>query len=204
MNRTDAQSELVRLYLQANEQLSRITIRGIDRARFFRNIVDPYILYDCLLYDAQLQPKYAFAVSHGRSRPVIPLNLPCSLSTPEELPLNDFFLHLRHLSDDSGSSLDNNPPNADRHITPGGSDWLWAVFAIMALADLGMVMWSVMRPRGTRFFHNIAIVILTTATIAYFAMASDLGATPVVAEFSRGNTFTRQIWVCISPSVCCK
>ena len=40
------------------------------------------------------------------------------------------------------SSLDTNPPNADRHITSGGSDWLWAVFAIMALADLGMIFWS--------------------------------------------------------------
>lgn len=42
----------------------------------------------------------------------------------------------------AGSSLDQNPPNADRHITAGGSDWLWAVFAIMALADLGMIFWS--------------------------------------------------------------
>ena len=42
------------------------------------------------------------------------------------------------------SSLDQNPPNADRHITPGGSDWLWAVFAIMLLADLGMIAQSFM------------------------------------------------------------
>lgn len=42
----------------------------------------------------------------------------------------------------AGSSLDQNPPNAQRHITAGGSDWLWAVFAIMALSDLGMIAWS--------------------------------------------------------------
>ena len=113
----------------------------------------------------------------------------------------------------AGSSLDQNPPNADRHITPGGSDWLWAVFAVMALATLGMITWSftvsiarglcareinlwhTQRPRGTRLFHNIATVILTTSTVAYFAMASDLGATPVRAEFGRGATNTRQIWV---------
>ncbi|KAI0818569.1 heat shock protein 30 [Irpex lacteus] len=94
----------------------------------------------------------------------------------------------------AGSSLDQNPPNADRHITPGGSDWLWAVFAIMALSALAMVVTSFMRPRGTRFFHNIATIILTTSTIAYFSMASDLGATPVRAEFSRGNTVDRQIF----------
>ncbi|KAI0705887.1 hypothetical protein BC835DRAFT_1537054 [Cytidiella melzeri] len=94
----------------------------------------------------------------------------------------------------AGSSLGTNPPNADRHLTSGGSDWLWAVFAIMALSTLGMVVWSFMRPRGTRLFHNIATVILMTATIAYFSMASDLGATPVRAEFGRGTTNTRQIF----------
>ncbi|KAJ2970456.1 hypothetical protein NUW54_g12724 [Trametes sanguinea] len=91
-------------------------------------------------------------------------------------------------------SLDQNPPNADRHITAGGSDWLWAVFAIMALSDLIMIFWTFSRPRGTRLFHQIAVIVLTTATIAYFSMASDLGATPVRAEFSRGNTINRQIW----------
>ncbi|THH30420.1 hypothetical protein EUX98_g3768 [Antrodiella citrinella] len=98
------------------------------------------------------------------------------------------------MSDLTGGSLSQNPPNADRHITTGGSDWLWAVFAVMALSTLFMVAWSYTLPRGTRFFHNIATLILATATISYFSMASDLGATPVLAEFSRGNTSTRQIW----------
>lgn len=57
---------------------------------------------------------------------------------------------------------------------------------------------KIQRLRGTRLFHQIAVIVLTTATIAYFSMASDLGATPVVAEFSRGNTGTRQIWVSAS------
>ncbi|KAK7693610.1 hypothetical protein QCA50_003179 [Cerrena zonata] len=92
------------------------------------------------------------------------------------------------------SSLDHNPPNADRHITPRGSDWLWAVMAIMGLSTLGMVFWQFTRPRGTRFFHNIALIILTTSTICYFVMASDLGATPTRAQFSRGTTGTRQIF----------
>jgi bacteriorhodopsin len=91
-------------------------------------------------------------------------------------------------------SLDTNPPNADRHITEGGTNWLWAVFAVMALATLGMVGWSFTRPRGTRFFHNIASIILATSTIAYFSMASDLGAAAIVAEWSRGHTYARQIW----------
>ncbi|OCH95534.1 family A G protein-coupled receptor-like protein [Obba rivulosa] len=93
----------------------------------------------------------------------------------------------------AGSSLDQNPPNAGRNITAGGSDWLWAVFAIMLLSDLAMVMWTFTRPRGTRLFHQIAVIVLTTATIAYFSMASDLGATPVTTEFGTPVT-TRQIW----------
>ncbi|KAI0748053.1 hypothetical protein C8Q80DRAFT_1059003, partial [Daedaleopsis nitida] len=91
-------------------------------------------------------------------------------------------------------SLDTNPPNAQRHITSGASDWLWAVFAIMLLADLIMVFWTFRRPRGTRLFHQIAVIVLTTSTIAYFSMASDLGSTPVRAGTGRNNSITRQIW----------
>ncbi|EMD38379.1 hypothetical protein CERSUDRAFT_113539 [Gelatoporia subvermispora B] len=86
-----------------------------------------------------------------------------------------------------------NPPNAQLHLTTHGSDWLWAAFSIFALSLLIMVALDFMRPRGTRLFHQIAIVVLATATIAYFSMASDLGATPVRAEFRDGNA-TRQIW----------
>lgn len=49
------------------------------------------------------------------------------------------------------------------------------------------------RPRGTRLFHQLAVIVLTTASIAYFSMASNLGATPIAAEFRGGET--RQIWV---------
>lgn len=50
------------------------------------------------------------------------------------------------------------------------------------------------RPRGTRFFHNIALIILLVSSIAYFSMASDLGATPIQTEFRAQGS--RQIWVC--------
>jgi bacteriorhodopsin len=46
------------------------------------------------------------------------------------------------MSDLHGGSLDQNPPNADRHITEGGSDWAWAVFAVMLLSTFGMIGWS--------------------------------------------------------------
>lgn len=53
------------------------------------------------------------------------------------------------------------------------------------------------RPRGTRVFHQLPIIILTTASIAYFSMASDLGATPILVEWQRHGGGTRQIWVSI-------
>lgn len=108
-------------------------------------------------------------------------------------------------------AVDVNPPNAEIHITDHASDWLWAVFAVMTVSMLGMFGWSHMvrlylpaackaltplcwqRRRGTRFFHNIALIILIVSTIAYFSMASDLGATPITTEFRA--TGTRQIWV---------
>jgi len=89
-------------------------------------------------------------------------------------------------------ALDSNPPNSPIDITAHASDWLWAVFSIMALADLLMVGWSFKRPRGTRAFHHIAIAVLTITSLDYFAMASDLGSTPVATEFRGGGA--RAIW----------
>ncbi|KAI1795942.1 heat shock protein 30 [Ganoderma leucocontextum] len=93
-----------------------------------------------------------------------------------------------------GGSLDQNPPNADRHITSGGSDWAWTVFAVMFVSTFVVIAWTFIRPRGTRVFHQIAVIVLATATIAYFSMGSDLGATPIQPEFNRGSTIARQIW----------
>jgi len=89
-------------------------------------------------------------------------------------------------------ALDLNPPNATYHISTNASDWLWAAFCIFATSLLVMVGLDLMRPRGTRLFHQLAIIVLTTASVAYFSMASDLGATPIQTEF-RGEG-TRQIW----------
>lgn len=62
----------------------------------------------------------------------------------------------------------------------------------MLVSMMGMFALTFLRPRGTRFFHNIALIILTVSSIAYFAMASDLGATPIQTEFRAQGT--RQIW----------
>jgi len=92
-------------------------------------------------------------------------------------------------------AVDINPPNATIHLVTHGSDWLWAVFSLMATSLLVMIALDFRRPRGTRLFHQLAIIILTTMSISYFSMASDLGATPVAVEFRKhGGDPTRQIW----------
>lgn len=92
-------------------------------------------------------------------------------------------------------ALDLNPPNAQLHISTHGSDWLWSVFSFTAFVLLVVIGLSFVRPRGTRLFHNLAIIVLTATSIAYFSMASDLGATPIATEFrDSGDGETRQIW----------
>ncbi len=77
-----------------------------------------------------------------------------------------------------------NPTVADIDITTHGSDWLWAVFSVMAATGLGTMIWSLKLSRGERAFHYLSAAILATASVAYFSMASDLGATPVRVEFT--------------------
>ncbi|OSC98327.1 family A G protein-coupled receptor-like protein [Trametes coccinea BRFM310] len=89
-------------------------------------------------------------------------------------------------------ALNSNPPNATYNLSTHGSDWLWAVFSLFGLSLLIVAAWTFTRPRGTRLFHQVAIVVLTTGALSYFSMASDLGATPIPVEF-RGDG-TRQIW----------
>jgi bacteriorhodopsin len=95
----------------------------------------------------------------------------------------------------ANDALRANPPNSDITINTKGSDWLWAVFAVMLLTDLLMMGWMFTLPKGRRTFHHLSIFILTTASIAYFSMASNLGGTPVRVEFNGDREgLTRAIW----------
>ncbi|KAI0919109.1 hypothetical protein AcW1_003428 [Taiwanofungus camphoratus] len=92
-------------------------------------------------------------------------------------------------------AVNTNPPNAAEHLSAHGSDWLWAAFSLITLCLLVVTCVTFMRPRGTRLFHQIAIIVLTTSSIAYFSMASDLGAAPAHVEFrGDGGDPTRQVW----------
>lgn len=94
-----------------------------------------------------------------------------------------------------------NPTVADIDITTAGSDWLWAVFSVMAACGLGTMVWSLKVSRGERAFHYLSAAILATASVAYFSMASDLGSTPINVRFLHygpdsvnGMRPTRSIW----------
>lgn len=125
----------------------------------------------------------------------------------------------------ANDALHANPTVAQIDINTAASDWLWAVFAskhlifasfmvpteltqeftVMLLSDLGFIFMAFKLPVGSRVFYQIPVMLLTTASIAYFCMASDLGAVPIIVEFTRGFTIggtapTRSIWVCLSIS----
>lgn len=98
-------------------------------------------------------------------------------------------------------ALSINPTVADIDITTAGSDFLWAVFSVMAATGLGTMIWSLKMSRGERAFHYLSAAILATASVAYFSMASDLGSVPIRVEFlhyagnaAGGMRPTRSIW----------
>ncbi|KAF8263539.1 hypothetical protein EI94DRAFT_1772902 [Lactarius quietus] len=81
-----------------------------------------------------------------------------------------------------------NPTTAARRLSVGASDWLWVVTAIMGISAVAALAWAKMQRHGARAFHHMALAVLTVSTITYFAMASNLGQTPVRTEFRSGPT----------------
>lgn len=73
------------------------------------------------------------------------------------------------------------------HLTTKGSDWYWAVTAVMMVATFAFMGLSFTKPRQQRIFHYITAAITMVAAIAYFSMASNLGWTGIAVEFRRIN-----------------
>lgn len=87
----------------------------------------------------------------------------------------------------------NNPGNrvngatAQIAITTHGSDWYFAVCAVMTVAGFAFMGLAMRKPRHHRIFHYLTSAVVFTAAIAYFTMGSNLGFTPIQVEFPRSN-----------------
>jgi bacteriorhodopsin len=73
-----------------------------------------------------------------------------------------------------------------------GSNWLWSVFALMAFSSIVVALLSRQLEPKERTFHLFNIAILSTASIASFYMACDLGTAQV--EVSQRGPGARQFW----------
>jgi bacteriorhodopsin len=86
-----------------------------------------------------------------------------------------------------------NPPGfSEFSLTTNGSNWLWSVFSLMSLAAIIIALLSMRRHPRERTLYLFNISVLTTASIAYFCMASDLGYAPIQV-LQRGPGY-RQFW----------
>lgn len=77
---------------------------------------------------------------------------------------------------------------ADIAITVRGSDWYWAVCAVMFVATIAFLGLALRKPRTDRVFHYITASVTMVAAVAYFSMGSHLGWTPIDVEFQRSDS----------------
>ena len=94
----------------------------------------------------------------------------------------------------TNDALKVNPPVGNRHLTVSGSDWLWAVCAIYSLLLIVVVGLAYFAKNGERIFHYLFTISLFTGAIAYFTMASDLGATAVHISDNLSSPGFREIF----------
>lgn len=94
----------------------------------------------------------------------------------------------------SNDALNINPPVGNRHLSVGGSDWLWAVCALYTFSFLIVVGSTFFAKQGERIFHYLFTISLFTGAIAYFAMASDLGSTAIHISDTLSSPGTREIF----------
>ncbi|KYG41470.1 hypothetical protein M433DRAFT_75763 [Acidomyces richmondensis BFW] len=70
-------------------------------------------------------------------------------------------------------------------ITQWGSDWYFSICSVIGATCLGIIAASHRKPRTDRVFFYLYSAICGVATIAYFAMGSNLGWTPIDVEWRR-------------------
>lgn len=80
---------------------------------------------------------------------------------------------------------------ADIAITTHGSDFYYAICAVMGTVALTVMGLASLKPQTDRIFFYITAAINATACIAYFSMGSNLGQVPITAEFQRNDPVVR-------------
>lgn len=80
---------------------------------------------------------------------------------------------------------------AEIAITTHGSDWYFAVCAVMTVSMLAFLGLAFTKPRTERIFHYITSGVVMVAAIAYFTMGSHLGWTAIDVEFQRSSSIVR-------------
>ncbi|KAH7126569.1 hypothetical protein B0J11DRAFT_280887 [Dendryphion nanum] len=80
-----------------------------------------------------------------------------------------------------------NGRTADIAITTRGSDFYFAISAVMALSAFIFIGLAMRKHRRDRIFHYITAAIVFVAAIAYFTMGSNLGFTPIAVEYARSD-----------------
>ncbi|KAF2010738.1 opsin-like protein [Aaosphaeria arxii CBS 175.79] len=83
---------------------------------------------------------------------------------------------------------------AEIAITRRGSDFYFAICAIMTVAAMAFIGLAFTKHRRDRIFHYITAAIVLVAAIAYFTMGSNLGFTPIAVEFRRSNPKVRGLY----------
>lgn len=136
------------------------------------------------LYNCSLSPPYVFR-DHN---PLLKLYHILTQPTQREEPIK------MSLFTRSNDALNINPPVGNRHLTVGGSDWLWAVCAIYSFSFLVVVGLTYFAKSGERIFHYLFTISLFTGAIAYFAMASDLGIVAVHISDNLSSPGFREIF----------
>ncbi|KAF2158968.1 hypothetical protein M409DRAFT_71376 [Zasmidium cellare ATCC 36951] len=68
-------------------------------------------------------------------------------------------------------------------ITTWGSDFYFAIMSVMGFVSLTILGLSALKPRTDRVFFYLSAGLCMVACIAYFAMGSNLGWTPIDVEF---------------------
>jgi len=92
-------------------------------------------------------------------------------------------------------AINANPPIGDTHaLSVHGSDWLWTVTAIDLFTLLILIGLTYFAHNGEKVFHYLFTISLFAGTISYYAMASDLGSTPVRVVDNLSSPGTRQIF----------